>query len=228
MFSHRSPALLGQTGFPAARPPLCRGQGALPQGQGAQSYGKAGGKLGHTNPTWKQEIILTAKPLVYRGQSKPLLMDVMQGAARTLRLFRTPVIPKNMDRAWGDPESPMKPVWGAPQHLGKLLRGTPAHPTTKGMGTSRPATSSPFGIRIQGNSLDPQSDTGAQVQQRQAAPTSSLPALASQKWHRSPTEAPSSPAARQIRGAAAAVLLRRKLRLLLQSISHPITALFFF
>lgn len=62
----------------------------------------------------------------------------------------------------------------------------------------------------------------------EAAPSSPLPALPSQKWHRSPMEAPSSPTARQIQGAAAAVLLRRKLRLLLQSISHPITALFFF
>lgn len=102
MFSHWSPALLGQTGSPAARPLLCQGQGALPQGQRAQSYGKAGGKLGHTNPTGKQGIIPTAKPLVYKGQSKKLLKDVMQGTTRALQLFATPKIPKNMDRAWGD------------------------------------------------------------------------------------------------------------------------------
>lgn len=197
---------------------------------GSTKLRESRGEAGTHNPTWKQGIIPTAKPLVYRRQSKPLLMDVMQGAARALRLFGTPVIPKNMDRAWGHPESPMKPVWGAPQHLVKLLRGTPSppHHTTKGTGTSCPATSSPFGIRIQWNSLAPQRDTGAQVQQREAAPASSLPALAGRKWHGSPMEAPSSPAARRIQGAAAAVLLQRKLRLLLQSISHPITALFFF
>lgn len=118
--------------------------------------------MGEPGRSWDTQILHGNKgsspllSLCLRGQSKQLLTDIVRGTTRALRLFATPMILKTWTVFGGTPEHPLKPFEGTPKHLVKLLRGTPspAGCTSKGTGTSHPATSSPFGIKIQGNSLD--------------------------------------------------------------------------
>lgn len=229
MFSQRSPALLGQTGFQQHGHRCAEDTVPCHRGREHKAMGKPGG-------SWDTQILHGNKgssPLLsrwfYRGQSKQLPMDVIQGAAQALRLFGTLLIHKNRARDGGVPEPPEKVFRRTLEHLKKLLRGTPSPPSHTSRAWAHPTLPQPDCLgKDSREQLTPQSDTGAQVQPREAAAASPLPAIPGQRWHGSPMEVLSSPAARWIQGAAAAVLLQRKLRLLLQSISHPITALFFF
>lgn len=102
-------------------------------------------------------------------------------------------------------------------------------PTRPGPGCARPHPTLPHAASLGPASkerLQTKGDEAAQVRRwGEAAPRQLLP---SPPWSEKAKKPHPVPAAMRPRGAAAAVLLWRKLRLLLQSISHPITALFFF
>lgn len=102
-------------------------------------------------------------------------------------------------------------------------------PTQPGRGCARPHPTLPHAASSGPASkerLQTKGDEAAQVRRwGEAAPHQLPPSLPRSEMAQKPRPVP---AAMRPRGAAAAVLLWRKLRLLLQSISHPITALFFF
>lgn len=111
------------------------------------------------------------------------------------------------------------------------LRGDPCPPSKaaqRGRLPTRPRHAACLGPASKEQLKKTKSDEVAQVRwrrRREAAPCQLPPSPPRSEMAQKPRPVP---AATRPRGAAAAVLLWRKLRLLLQSISHPITALFFF
>lgn len=123
MFSHRTPALLGQSSFPAAPPPLCRCRGDLPGGQGPGSHGEPWGRWAQKSCT-EQGATSNAEPPVSRAQPKHLLTCHARGSTCIAALGNPHHMCKCVQGSGWGPCTPRTAAQGDPAYPIRLLRGT--------------------------------------------------------------------------------------------------------